>query len=117
MKLRDTTYEQLMLDLVLNGIEVDCIRAYDLAKPWLNGYPVVEASTDDSSLKNAEEVFKQVFDYAASSFGADSLEIHSHAIDNNCLVLRLHSGGKLFQTTLYEVYIYCKNYEARQCHI
>lgn len=81
MKLKDLTYEQLMLDLVLNGLEAVCVRAYDLTKPELNGYPVVHADRDVHCIGrlDAAIVFKQVFDYADDNFGASKLEVHKPA--------------------------------------
>lgn len=114
MKLKDLTYEQLMLDFALNGLEAVCVRAYDLTKPELDGYPVVHAYRDIHHIDrlDAAAVFKQVFDYADDNFGTSKLEVHKSASLDNCLVLRLHNGNPLFQALLYEVFIYIKDYEA-----
>lgn len=110
MMTKNVCYEQLMLYLLLNGIKVIAVNAYDLSKSR-DEHGILQPIFNHADIcaENLEKRVKCIFDYASDVYSCSSLEVHKSAIFNDCFVFRLYSktaSSADYFSLLYEAYLY-----------
>ena len=96
--------------MLLNGIEVTELNAYDMSKPR-DEHDILQPvfSYADICAENLEKYVKRIFDYASDVYNCNSLEIHKSGMFNDCFVFRLYSktaSSADYFPLLYEAYLY-----------